>query len=292
MNVEPQKLTQTATAVATRPASDVSWLHRFAALVTLLAFFAIVLGSRELSALSYERLDLILHNAAAGAAVLLAFWIWLSPSPTYLKVLVTAEAILGVGTAMGAGGNAFSNILAGTAVQPVIENGFYCLTISVVLLTRTDWRWDEAKTADLAAPSFRQLSVATMVMIFAESVLGGAYASGSVRLAPHMILGVVTAAAALWMLEMALNKFSGVRELKIAAILTGELVVLQMFLGLVTYSMALNAQADAHPMPGLAVIGPTHAAAAALALAASLFTMLEAFKYLSPQVRRTASSTN
>lgn len=292
MDADRQKLGGSARALAVGPGGDVSWLHRFAAVVAILGFFGIVLGSRGLSAAPDARLALLIRNAAAASAVLLACWIWLSGSATYLKILGSAGAILGVAAALGASGTWLAGVLAGAAAQPLLGNGFYGVTVSAVLFTRTDWRWDGSKTSDLAAPSFRQLSVLTTAMIFAESVLGAAYEAGAVRLAPHMVLGVATAACALWMLEMALNKFAFLRELKIAAILAGELVLLQIFIGLVTYSMALNARAQARPLPGLAVIGATHAAAAALALAASLFTMFEAFKYLSPRARRNASGTS
>jgi hypothetical protein len=255
------------------PKSEVSWLHRFAALVAVLAFLSIVLGAGGLSAPPLARLASIFRDSAAAAAILLAVWIWGSALGRDVKVVGFLEMILGAAAA--------SQAAIGATAAAGVANGFFALAVCSALFTRAEWRWDELKTADLRAPSFRQLSVATAAMIFVESLLGAAYRAGAVRLAPHLILGVASAAGALWMLEVALNKFSSLRELKIASVLTAELVVLQIFLGLVVHGMELNARALARPLPGLAVLSATHAAAAALALAASLFTALEAFKYLS-----------
>ncbi len=290
MNLELQKVSAPAPVGKSKEKSDISWLHRFASLVAILSFLSIVLGSHELGSPALRDLASLARMAAALAAILLAFWLWLGGAARYIKILGILEAALGTAAAFGVSGFGPASSPYGATVRAVFASAFFGLTVSCALFTRTDWRWDGTKTADLAAPSLRQLSVVTTAMIYAEFVLGTAYRAGAARLAPHLILGVASSIGALWMVDLALNKFPSLRELKIATVLTAELVVLQIFLGLVAYSMELNARALGRSLPGQAVIGPTHAAAAVLTFGAALFATLESFKYLSTASSGTAAS--
>ena len=135
------------------------------------------------------------------------------------------------------------------------------------------------KVADVGLPSLRQLLVVTTAGAFVSSILG---TQTRPSVFPHLLSGCAITLAALWTVEIALNKFSDAPPLKIPAIMLAELAGVQLFLGIVAHSMALNARVSAQPMPGLAVINATHAALGALVLAASLFTTFQAYKYLAP----------
>ena len=84
------------------------------------------------------------------------------------------------------------------------------------------------------------------------------------------------------LLEMALTKFPYLRAFKISAVFFGEVVGLQLFFGIISYSMNLNASAAPGPHPGLLVMNVTHAAVGSLVLATSLFVTCQAFKYFAP----------
>jgi heme A synthase len=275
--------------------NDVSWLHRFAAAVALAAFTSIVVGavarssaaaistSQAMRDVPYESGYRAIVATVVVFAVLLAVWLWQSKSEGYLKLLGAIMAGVAIIHAVVPGGILILNGEPGvTAIHACLEYVLFSLALCLALFTRTDWRWGQAKTADVAAPSLRSLAALTTIIIFAESVLGAGLSSGSIGTPPHLWTGLVATGLALWVLEVALNKFSHVAALKIPAILLAEAVVLQLFIGLVAHSMALNARVSPQPLPGLAVINATHAAAAALALAASLFASFQAFKYLAP----------
>jgi len=146
--------------------------------------------------------------------------------------------------------------------------------------TRTDWRWNEFKAEDVAAPSLRYLLVFMSAAAFVVSIFGANTRPTGFGTIPHLWGGFVVTGLALWTVEIVLNKFSQIAELKIAAILIAELAGVQSILGIVAYSMALNARAASHPMPGLGIITGADAAVGALELASCLFATFQAFKYI------------
>ena len=81
---------------------------------------------------------------------------------------------------------------------------------------------------------------------------------------------------------MALTKFSHLRAFKISAVFLAQVVGLQLFLGIISLSMNLNARAVPGPQPGLVVMNVTHAAVGILVLATSLFVTCQGFKYFGP----------
>ncbi len=202
---------------------------------------------------SYRRYLKILGNVTVGVLVAIAFMV-LGPLRTQLSVAEPFAYLLGIQI-------------------------FFSLTVCLALFTRTDWRWDEPKTPDLASPSLRQILVFTATAVFLQPLLGEGFREKEMGIAPHLVLGIAVTVCALWVLEMALTKYSHLRTFKISAIFLAELVGLQLFLGIISYSMDLNARADSGPHPGLLVINVTHAAVGALVLAASLFVTFQGFKY-------------
>ena len=275
--------------------TDVSWLHRFAAAAALAAFTAIVVETlASSSAAVFSNRDASMSDpyewgrraiiaAVALSGLLLAIWLWQSPSKRYLKLLSAIMASVAVVHAGVPGGVlAVGRAPRTGAIHACLAEIVFGLALCLALFTRTDWRWAEAKTADVAAPSLRSLAAFTTIVICIESVLGAGLSVRIIGTPPHVWTGLVATFSALWVLEVVLNKFSHVAALKIPAVLLAEATVLELFIGLVAHSMALNAPVSPRPLPGLPVINATHAAAAALALAASLYTTLQAFKYLAP----------
>ena len=160
---------------------------------------------------------------------------------------------------------------------------FFSLTVSLALFTRTDWQWNEPKAPDIASPSLRALAVFTTAAVFLQVVLGAAFRHKGFGIAPHFLGGVAVTISVLWLLETVYNKFSEVKGLKIPAALLAEVMVLQFFLGIVAYSMKLNAADAPQPLPGVVIITTTHVAVGALVVASSLFMTFQVFKYVAPQ---------
>lgn len=297
--------------------NGVSWMHRLASFVAVMTFLLIVFGGLVTSSntsLSTPRWPWVYDSSRAISSaqdvkfghdfsisagivslstIILSVWVWMSSAQRYVKVLggLAVLALMALAALTGAGSAIGSPIAIYVAYVGAVQV-LFCLTVAIALVTRTDWRWDEPKSLDVVSPSLRHVLVFTTGAIFAESILGAAFHYRQSGIAFHFLSGVVISVCALWALEMTLTKFSAILELKIPAILLGETVVLELLLGIVAYSMGMNARAQAlaNPLPGTVIMSETHTGIGALALAASLFVTFQAFKYLAPQ-RKAAAIT-
>lgn len=284
--------------------NGVSWLHRFGSLVAVITFLLYMTGALvsssdgsgfntplaggaeypfSASPGKYAHAFLILAVTASTLTVIFVWWLWKSKSRRYLKNLgfiTVGVLVVMVILALSPLRNLFPAIVSvGYTFGIQI---FFCLTVCLALFTRTDWRWDEPKAPDLASPSLRQVLVFTTAAVFVQPFLGKAFREKAVGIAPHLVLGIAAMACSLWVVEMALTKFSHLRTFKISAVFLAEVVGLQLFFGIISYSMNLNARGVPGPQPGLTVMNVTHAAVGALVLATSLFVTLQGFKYFAP----------
>jgi hypothetical protein len=291
--------------------NGVSWLHRFGSLVAVMTFLLYMTGVLASSTGAglftphvgghghlfidpqnkYAHVFLVLAITVGALTVIYSSWLWKSNSHLYLKNL----GIITVGVFL-----AFALVILSparslfpTAVSFWYACGiqvFFCLTVCLALFARTDWRWDEAKVPDLASPSIRQVLVFTTTAVFLEPLLGEGFRKKTIGIAPHLVLGIAVVVCSLWVLEMALTKFPYLRAFKISAVFLGEVVGLQLFFGIISYSMDLNARAVPGRYPGLVVMNVTHAAVGALVLATSLFVTCQGFKYFAPAGNEASSA--
>ena len=285
--------------------TGVSWMHRFASLVAVMAFLLILTGTLVSGAsgtpaihqwtrffwssapgppVKYAAAYQWVAAAVIILTVILALWLWRSDSHRYIKSLagIAVGTLLVVAVVASVAAH-FLHSAAGPFLYAFGIQVFFSLTVCLALFTRTDWRWDHPKTRDIASPSLRQVLVFTTGALFLLSLLGEGFRLKDLGIAPHLVLGIAVTLCAVWVLEMALSKFQHLRPFKMSAILLAELAGLQLFLGIICYSMELNARAASVPQPGLLVMNVTHAAVGALVLATSLFVTCQAFKYLAPE---------
>ena len=283
--------------------NGVSWLHRCGSLVAVMAFLLYITGtlvSESGTGLfaphwaglgagiqppvnppgKYVHLYQFFAVATAILTVAFVLWLWRTKSHRYLKTLggitigvLVIIALMVLSPLSGRVPNAVSFWYT-FGIQV-----FFCLTVCLALFTRTDWRWDEFKTPDLASPSIRQILVFMTIGVFVQMLLDVGLTKKVTGMGPHLVLGIAATVCSLWVLEMALTKFSHLRAFKISSVFLAEVVVLQLFLGIINYSMKLNARVAAGPQPGLVVMSVTTAAVGALVLATSLFVTCQAFKY-------------
>lgn len=279
--------------------NGVSWLHRLGTLIAVITFLLYMTGVRASSAghaadgspAKSAHAFVLLAVAVIALTVLFVWRLWKSDSRPYLKNLgaITAGVLL---VMVLAALSPLPNLFPAAALVGYTFGiqTFFCLTVCLALFTRTDWRWNEPKAPDLGSPSIRQVLVFTTAAVFVEPFLGRAFREQAIGIAPHLVLGIAAMVGSLWVLEMALTKFSHLRAFKISAVFLAEVVGLQLFFGIISYSMDLNARAVPGPQPGLAVMNATHAAVGALVLATSLFVTCQGFKYFAPAVAEVSSA--
>ena len=280
--------------------NSVSWLHRFGSLVAVMTFLLYLTGTLASttgpgllaphlsgnghpSASKYTHVFVVLAVTVGVLTLIFALWLWKSDSRRYLKNLgvITVGVLLAVALVVLSPARKMFPAAMSVGYMFGIQI-FFCLTVCLALFTRTDWRWDEPKAPDLASPSMRQILIFTTAAVFVLPFLGEGFRKKELGIAPHLVLGIAVTVCSLWVLEMALTKFPFLRAFKISAVFLAEVVGLQLFLGIITYSMNLNARAVPGPQPGVVVMNVTHAAIGSLVLATSLFVTCQGFKYFEP----------
>lgn len=282
----------------TEKTNRVSWIHRFASLLAVMTFLLILFGTLASGSVGmtaivpwsaqggglparYVHIDQFLAVTVAFMSLTLAFGLWKTHADRYIKNLASIAIGVLLWEAFVAWGPIRTVLpVGGVFVYACGIQVFFCLTVCLALFTRSDWRWDHPKARDLRSPSVRQVLIFMTAATFLQPLLGEGFEQKLLGIAPHFVVGVVVTLCALWIFEMAITKFLRLTPFKIAAIFLAELVGLQLFLGIVSYSMNLNARIASNAQPGLVVMNVTHAAVGVLVVAASLFTTFQAFKYL------------
>lgn len=289
----------------TETVSGVSWLHRFGSLVAVMTFLLYMTGvlaagaTTNFPATLWTQPHVKYVHAFTGLAVAvcvltitLALWLWRSNYQRYLKNLGVITVGVFFIVAVIVLSPLHNRYTAAVSVAYTLGmHILFCLVVCLALFTRTDWHWDELKIPDLASPSMRQVLVFTTTAVFVEPFLGEGFRKREIGIAPHLVLGIAVAICSLWIMEMTLTKFSHLRAFKISAVFLAQVVGLQLFLGIISLSMDLNARAVPGPQPGLVVMNVTHAAIGILLLATSLFVTCQGFKYFGPTGNGTYSPT-
>lgn len=157
---------------------------------------------------------------------------------------------------------------------------FFCLAVSLAVVTGPGWQKEQRKIADGAAGSLCRLAEATTVALFVQLLLGAAFRHSLVGIAPHLAgAAVVTYVAVratkrVWALE------AGESALRRPALALAALVGLQLLLGPAALLARLAAAGAPQPTPLLVGLTVAHVVVGGLALAASVVLALQCHRRL------------
>lgn len=169
---------------------------------------------------------------------------------------------------------------------------FFCITVSLALFTRPEWRWDELKFDDTSTPSLRHLATLTTVLIFVQLMLGAAFRHHGFGIVPHVVVAALVTGGVIWLLVRVLKDFRGAKALERSAIFLAGLLLAQVVLGIASYFVLLAHRGDGQPLPPVVDLTTTHVVVGALVLAASLVVTYRAYQFTSPRVSDTAAFSN
>jgi heme a synthase len=283
------------------------WLAHYAAFVAWATFLLIIAGAlvtsndaglsvpdwptsfgsfrmpRMVGGVKYEHGHRMIAGTVGLLTILLALWLWRSDERRWVRRLgaiavlaVVAQAVLGGITVL------FFLPAPVSVAHACLAQLFFCLTVSLALFTRYDWRWDEPRTkdVDVATPSLRQLATGTTTAIFLQLMLGAAFRHNAFGIIPHVVVAVVVTVGVLWVLIRVLAGHKSERRLvRSAAVLTALLAV-QIALGIGSYLEKLAERSAPQPLPPAVTVTTAHVAVGALVLASSLLLTLEVFRIL------------
>ena len=240
------------------------------------------------------------HRLVAGAVVLLtiglAVWLrraerrpWVRRLGGFAVLVIVLQAVLG-------GITVLSYLPVDISVaHACLAQLFFCITVSLALFTRPDWRWDEPKIEDVSGPSLRELATLTTALVFVQLMLGAAFRHHGFGIVPHVVVASLVSAGVLWILVRVLTvrprspsqsevegrDYRGARALERSALVLAGLLVVQVFLGIASYMILVGhpAMRDQQPLPSFVGIATTHVVVGALLLAASLVLTYRAFQF-------------
>jgi heme a synthase len=279
------------------------WLRRYAACVAFSTFLLIIAGAlvtsndaglsvpdwptsfgsfrmpRMVGGVKFEHGHRMIAGTVAILTILLALWLWKSEPRRWVRRLgavavlaIIAQAVLGGITVL------FYLPVAISVGHACVGQVFLCITVSLWLFTRSEWRWDEQKLEDAATPSLRQLAAGTTAAIFLQLLLGAAFRHNGFGIVPHVVGAVVVTLGVFWLLVRILTAYAAERNLVRPVLLLTVLLVVQIFLGVWSYMAKMGALNAPQPLPPVVTVTTTHVAVGALVLVSSLVVTLQVFR--------------
>lgn len=297
------------------------WLHRFAKFVAGATFILIFIGglvtstdsglavpdwpttygqfmfsfplSQMVGGIFYEHGHRMVASLVGMLMVILAVWLWLKEPRRWVKRLgwlallaVIMQGLLGgltvlflLPTAISVGHGALAQI-------------FFCLTISLALVTSKEWQQPPAKITDAQRPPLPTLTSVTTAAVFIQLILGALMRHTKSGLAipdfplafgriippfdsakiaihfSHRVGALVVSTLVIWTVARIIKYYRGEKKLYRPAVFLAGALLLQLTLGAFT----VWTQKDV-------LITTAHVATGALILGTSLFLALRTHRY-------------
>lgn len=157
---------------------------------------------------------------------------------------------------------------------------FFCLTVTLAVVTGRDWRNAKWRSEDSSSPSLPQLAAATTAVILAQLVLGAAYRHSAVGILPHLLGAALVTGAVIWTVKRVAQEHAQQPALRRPAFLLVGLLGAQLALGVGAYWVRLATADTSQPALSMVILTVDHVAAGALMLATSLVLTLQAYHRL------------
>lgn len=279
-------------------------LHRFALFTAVATFFLLIAGALVTSNdaglavpdwplsygswmpplvgnILYEHGHRMVAAFVGLLAVILAAWLWLQEPRRWVRWLglgalgaVIAQGILGGITVL------FLLPRPVSIAHASLAQVFFCLTVTLALVTGPGWRTNEPKTSDAGTPSLPRLCWAGTAAIFGQLILGAAFRHGAVGIVPHLAGAAVVVFCVAWTVKGVWQRHHGQPGLRRPALALAGLLAAQLLLGVGAYLSRLAAGDAPQPERGMVALTVAHVAGGALTLAASLVLTLQAHRRL------------
>jgi len=281
-------------------------MHRFAMLTAGVTFLLIIAGAlvvghdaglsvpdwplsfgtwrmpRMVGGIFYEHGHRMIAALVATLTTVLAVWLWRAEQRRWVRVLgvvallaVIAQAVLGGITVL------YFLPIPVLIFHATLAQTFFCIALSLALVTGPTWMAEEAECEDTGFPSFRFLTCAATAAIFIQLILGAARRHKALGLLPHIIWAGVVSILIFWVVLSGLTRLPrSQKAIRTLAHLTGVLLIAQLALGFASYWERTVTQLAPQPDPSMIQATTAHVATGAALLGASLLTTLLAFRRL------------
>jgi len=232
----------------------------------------------------YEHGHRMVASFVGFLTVILAFWLWKRDDRPFVRRLgwialavVVTQGILGGITVL------FFCPAPISVMHACLAQAFFCIVSSLALLTSESWKHNVSDvTGDVKGVSMRQLSVWTVVAVYAQLILGAALRHSKVGLLWHIIGAFVVTFLAIWTVARVYRYYATVPALFRPAMILGILLAAQLSLGVGSYIVRLASREDVQPGALMVAVTTAHVATGAAVLVTSLLLTLQCRRLLIP----------
>lgn len=236
--------------------------------------------SKMVGGIFYEHSHRLVASAVGMLTIALAISLWFQERRGWLRWLGLAALVLVIvqGVLGGLRVILLEHVLA--IVHASLAQVFFALTVSLALFTSVEWRGDRAGPPLADGARLRRLAAITTTLIYLQIVFGAVLRHTGARLDAHLLFAALVTVHVVLVIMRILKLHSERPELVRPAYFLGGLLVLQLFLGTLSYlakfTTILRVAAEATVM-----LTTTHLAVGALMLVTSLFVTLRSYRYSS-----------
>src|SRR5882724_5507776 len=284
------------------------WLHRFACLLAFATFLLICAGasvtshraglavpdwpttygrfmfsfpiSKWVGNIRYEHVHRLIASVVGMLTIILAFWLVREEPRRWVRHL--GIAALGVVIAQGVLGGLTVKLMLPPAISIAhasLAEAFFCITMSLVLVTSEGWMQTSPAIDTANAWLIRRFALTSTIAIYLQIILGATIRHSESGILAHIIGAVVVFGCVITSTVIVLFTRKQKEFLRHTVLLLG-LVTVQIALGLVTLMVRVPKNAGGQ-LTAIQMVVPTlHLALGALILATSLTITLKTCRFL------------
>ena len=288
----------------TRDSAKNRGLHRFAVFTACVTFLLIVAGGLVTSNeaglsvpdwplsygslmpplegnIRYEYTHRMIAALVGVLTIILAVWLWRREERKGVRWLGLAS-LLAVITQGILGGITVIYLLPlpVSVGHACLAQTFFCMVVSLALLTSPGWKAPPPRVEDNASPRLRVLCLAVPIATFFQLLLGATLRHSDGSVLPHLAGALMVSILVVWTSLRVFYKHPQRWNLVRVALLQMGLLFVQLLLGMGSYMIRLVTQDAPQPTLPLVALTTAHVAAGALIFAAGCALALEAFRTL------------
>ena len=234
--------------------------------------------SKMVGNIFYEHSHRLVASAVGFLTIALALSLWLQERRKWLRwlgvialALVVVQGVLG-----GLRVTLLEQSLA--IIHASLAQAFFALTVSLALFTSPEWRERIAEPPLAAYGRLRRLAAVTTGLIYLQVLFGAVLRHTGQRLDAHLFFAALVTLHVILLTARIFKDHSDHRRLTRPALFLSAMLLLQLFLGTVSY-LAKFTTILRIPIDATVFLITTHLAAGALMLVTGLILALRSYRY-------------
>jgi hypothetical protein len=251
-------------------------IHRYAMVVAVSVLALIAIGAYVTSRAGAPQLDarkLVDANVHSSAAMIVAVLaLALALKQSRMTATIAAWAFLALLAMEGSLGWLGGRLLHAT-LAPVVFAG----VVAVVAVTSSGWSDVQEFVDERAIPFLRPLAIAGPPLLVLQTLLGASYRHKITGVIPHLAGAMIVSLAALIAATLVLHRCPAHRALRSAAMWLIAIVLTQVTLGVVAFTMQLLGLATA---VALVIATTSHVVVGSLTMSASVLFAMQVQRHL------------